>query len=310
LSGTVFSVLELGIPQFQFITTIRLLKHHQFSLIQCSSPTLIDESVLLKLPDIFCLIMIRDMYPILSRYGSLFIYSYTIMMALGIVVCIFLLQRLAHRFSVPHWVDAFLVVMAGGLIGGRVGFVIWRWDYFQENLPEMWQIWQGGLSYHTALFLGMAALAVWAALHDRPLLNYAVFFAPAFVLMTAVGWSACWLEGCAYGQETMLGILAANLPDDYGVFTVRYRTQGLGFLLTMVVLFLILRMQKNRPHSTSFYWALGAVSLIHLLISLLRGDPTVVIGSLRLDTLLNGFLVAITLLLQYVQRKDRNQGTI
>ena len=206
----------------------------------------------------------------------------------------------------PHWFDAFLVVIAAGLMGGRVGFIIWRWDYFQENLSETWQIWQGGLSYHAALFAGILALAVWAFLHRQPLLNYAAFFAPAFVLITVFGWVACWLEGCAYGQETFLGVFAADLPDDYGVFAVRYRTQLLGFLMTLAILVFILRAQKDQPPPLLFYWTLAAVSFVLLLISLLRGDPTVFIGNMRMDTLLNGLLVVISLLLllKYKQVKQ------
>ena len=30
-------------------------------------------------------------------------------------------------------------------------------------------------------------------------------------------------EGCAYGRETTLGWLAADLPDSFGVYAVRYR---------------------------------------------------------------------------------------
>ncbi len=228
-------------------------------------------------------------------------------MALGVIVSIVFLQRSARRLAITHWLDAFLVVIAGGLIGGRVGFIVWHWDYFRENPPEMWQFWQGGLSYHAALLAGIIALAVWSLLHRQPLRYYAAFFAPAFVLITAFGWVACWLEGCAYGRETLLGVLATDLPDDYGVFAVRYRTQLLGFLLTLAVLIFVFRVQKDQPRPIDFCWTLAAVSLVHFLISLLRGDPTVFIGNMRLDTFFNGLLVFISLLLllKYVHVKQK-----
>lgn len=252
--------------------------------------------------------MIVTMYPILARYGSLFVYSYTVVMALGIITGIGLIQRSSRKDLAPQWFDALLLVMVAGLIGGRFGFVIGRWDYFQEQPSEIWQFWQGGLSYQAALLTGILLLLAWAAVARRSFYRYAALFAPAFLLVTLFGWAACWFEGCAYGQETLLGLLSADLPDDYGVFAVRYQTQLIGFLLTLAALLFILWYQKERPDPEIFLLALAAVSLAHLLTSLLRADPTFILGSLRLDTLLNGLLLLFSLLLLQYTRHRRKQG--
>lgn len=248
--------------------------------------------------------MIHSMYPILARYGALFIYSYTVVMALGIMAALALTYRLSKQSPCPQWFDAWLAAMAAALVGGRIGFIVWRWDYFQQRPAEIWQIWQGGFSYTAALLSAILGLLLWSTLTGRPFYRYASLFAPAFLLITLFGWLACWLEGCAYGQETVLGLLAADLPDDYGVFAVRYRTQLLGFLLTLMAFIFILWYRKKRLNAALFLWALAAVSLVHLLTSLLRGDPTFIIGGLRLDTLLNGLFLILALgLLQYERYK-------
>jgi phosphatidylglycerol:prolipoprotein diacylglycerol transferase len=246
------------------------------------------------------------MYPILARYGSLFVYSYTVVMALGIIVSIGLINWSSRQIHYPDWFDALLVVLLAGLVGGRTGFVLWRWDYFQDQPSEAWQFWLGGLSYHTALLAGILALMGWAAVGRRSFYRYAALFTPAFVLVTVFGWAACWLEGCAYGQETVLGLLSADLPDEYGVFAVRYQTQLAGILLTLAAFLFIAWYQKERPHRYVFWMALAVVSLTHLLIDLWRGDPTLAMGRLRLTTLLNALLVLISLLLlQYERLKGK-----
>ena len=252
--------------------------------------------------------MIADMYPILARYGSIFVYSYTLVMALGIIVGICLISRSSRRIDVPGWFDALLLVLLVGLIGGRAGFVLSRWYYFQEQPSQAWQIWQGGLSYYAALLSGILALALWVGVGKRSFYRYAALFAPAFVLITVFGWIACWLEGCAYGQETVLGWLSADLPDEYGVFAVRYQTQLAGFLLSLAALLFIYWFQKEWPHRYVFWMALAVISFTHLLIDLLRGDPALAIGRLRLDTLLNVLLVAISLLLLQYERHRRKQA--
>ena len=250
--------------------------------------------------------MIVSMYPILARYGSLFVYSYTVVMSLGIIAGIGLIQRSSRQNFVPQWLDALLLVMVAGLIGGRFGFVIGSWDYFQEQPSEIWQIWQGGLSYQAALLTGILVLIGWAAIGRRSFYRYAALFAPAFLLVSLFGWAACWLEGCAYGQETLLGLLSADLPDEYGVWAVRYQTQLIGFLLTLVALLFILWYQKKRPDPDIFLLTLAAVSLTHLLTSLLRADPTFSVGSLRLDTVLNGLLLLLSLLLLQYTRQNKH----
>jgi len=247
------------------------------------------------------------MYPILARYGSLFVYSYTVVMALGIIVGIGLISWSSRHNKVPDWFDALLVVMAAGLVGGRLGFVIWRWDYFQGQPFEGWQIWNGGLSYHAALLAGIAALIGWAVVGKRSFYRYAALFAPAFVVVTIFSWAACWLDGCAYGRETVLGLLSADLADEFGVFAVRYQTQLAGILLTLIVLPFILWYQKNGPTNTVFWLALAAVSLTHLLIGLFRGDQSPASGTMRLDSLVNAVLVLLSLgLLQYERLKNKH----
>ncbi len=251
--------------------------------------------------------MIANMYPILARYGSIFVYSYTMVMALGIIVGIVLINRSSRRIDVPGWFDALLLVLLAGLLGGRAGFVLSRWDYFQDQPSQLWQIWQGGLSYYAALLAGIVALVLWAVMAKRSFYRYAALFAPAFVLITVFGWTACWLEGCAYGQETVLGWLSADLPDEYGVFAVRYQTQLTGIILSLAAFLFILWYQKDRSQRTVFWMALAIVSLTHLLAGLLRGDPTLAVGYLRLDTLLNVLLVAICLLLLQYERHRRRK---
>ena len=252
--------------------------------------------------------MINFMYPILARYGSLFIFSFTVVMALGVIIGIGLLNWLAKRKPAAGWFDVFLVLMLAALIAGRVGFIISRWDYFRDQPFQAWQLWLGGYSYHTALLGGLAALIIWAAVTKRPFYRYAALFAPALIMITFFGWAACWMEGCAYGQETILGLLTADLPDEYGVFAVRYQTQLTGMFLALTAFLFILWYQKDRPEQLVFWMALAIVSLIHLAVTLFRGDPTFTVGVWRLDTLLNVLLAAISLTLLQYERRKSNQA--
>jgi phosphatidylglycerol---prolipoprotein diacylglyceryl transferase len=269
------------------------------------------------------------MYPILHRYGPFFLYSYTVVMIVGGVLAVGLTWWQLRQRSAPGssassaqaqakglyaipalqttWFDGILVLLAAGLVGGRVGFVIGAWDYFQLHADEAWQLWQGGLSYHGALLAGGVALGIWSfwkcSVFRMPysvFLNHSLgLYAPGFALLVIFGWGACWLDGCAYGQETVPGWLAADLPDAYGVFAVRYQTQVGGMLTGLVGLLLpwgLARWLRMGNPAWLFGLTLLLVSLGHLLVGLGRGDELPLLWGWPVGLWLDGMLALMALL--------------
>ncbi|MCP4358743.1 MAG: hypothetical protein GY796_12055, partial [Chloroflexi bacterium] len=144
-------------------------------------------------------------------------------------------NRQAAHTRLSDWVDGWLIIMVFAWLGARSGFVAANWEYYQLRPSEIWLLWDGGLSYHGALLGGCIGLGLWCIWGKRPWFPYAAQFAPALALISAFGWAACWFDGCAYGLPTTLGPLAADLPDEFGVFAVRYQTQLLGIILSLGV---------------------------------------------------------------------------
>jgi phosphatidylglycerol---prolipoprotein diacylglyceryl transferase len=241
------------------------------------------------------------MYPLAGRYGPFLIYSFTLVMWLGIAAALALAAWRARVRPTPGWPDALLFSSVLALAGGRLVFVAAQWEYFQENTPEIFWLWRGGLSYHGALLAGLAALWLWSAWQKRSFGRYAALLAPSFVLLQAFGWSACWLDGCAYGRETSFGPLAAALPDHFGVVAVRYQTQLAGLIWSLAVFFIVwwrdgrIRDIGSDGQGRLFWLALLLLSAGRFLIAFGRGDPVPEAGRWRLDIWLDGSLSVISL---------------
>ncbi len=56
-----------------------------------------------------------DMYPIFYRW-LFFIYTYTVLLVLGMAAAIGLTAWLARRTPTPHWLDALLLTLLGAVV--------------------------------------------------------------------------------------------------------------------------------------------------------------------------------------------------
>jgi phosphatidylglycerol:prolipoprotein diacylglycerol transferase len=245
------------------------------------------------------------MIPIFNRMGPFLIYSYTVILSLGILVAIALSGWLAQKQQVEKWFDAVLVCLVFGVMGGRLGFVAANWDFFQERTASIPKLWQGGYSYWGALFAAILGLWLWMGItRSKSFSTYTDLLAPGFALLCAVGWLACWFEGCAYGQETTISLLAADLPDEYGIFAVRYQTQLMGILWSLIVFAFVMLTRRRWQIGQLFWLTLALLSLGNIGISALRGDPVPMFNLMRLDMTINGtsVLISVLFMLYYQNR--------
>ncbi len=247
------------------------------------------------------------MHPILTRLGPFFVYSYTTVFTLGLMASWLITQKQAVQKPLPGWQDAALTTLFAGWLGARLGFIGLNWGYFAERPSELFRLWQGGLTPYGALAGVLFGLWLWCRWGKRPFLPYATLFSPALLLLSATSWAACWAEGCAYGTETTLGPFAANLPDSFGVFAVRYQTQLLGIGLNLLLLTPLAYWPAGKlANPAIFPLTLLATNLVHFGLTFLRGDAAPLLLGWRLDSWLALlFAIAGGMLLQYGRLKSR-----
>ncbi len=225
------------------------------------------------------------MYPILWRFGAYTVYSYTVTLALGILSGVYLSYRIArHRLERPEsLLDAAFWGLLGGIIGGRAGYVGINWAYFGDHLDQAWAIWQGGLSWHGALWGGLAWIAVWYLVRRRrgpPVLNWrdlADAAAPGLALGGAWGWLGCLLTGCGYGAEAggytpPVSWFVARLPDIFGVWEERFITQPLMLGVCVLACVLLCVLGRKMPRGGLFALYLCLYALADLGVMFWRGD--------------------------------------
>ena len=240
------------------------------------------------------------MHPILFTIGKYNISSYTVLLDLGLILALVVAYLQGKRvlgsgersdMAGEAALDAGLWAIVGGILGGRIGYVLGNLEVFSENWARALRIWEGGLSFHGAFLGGLAALILVACLQSRSagqkgVLSYLLKLGDTLTLSLAVGlvfgWIACLLGGCVYGAMGE-GLGYAVLPDLYGVEASRFATQAVGASFSLILLAVFWLLRRRWPFS-------GAAFLMLLLLyftgvfflEFTRGDEAIYLSGWRL----------------------------
>lgn len=228
------------------------------------------------------------MHPVILHTEHFILYTYTVLLAGGILCGLILTWWEGKRLSgqLHHYWNAAFYALWAGIIGARGGYVLANWTYFSEHLDEMARFWKGGLSWYGGLAGGLVALGIYAGARrgkGPAFWTLADALMPALVLGSVWGWLACWMSGCAYGKPAWgPSWLLWNLPDIYGVRELRFATQPLGAGLSLVA-FVLLWLIRRRWPGPGFNFLFGLIVLggMGYLLELTRGDDTLYWGTWR-----------------------------
>lgn len=157
------------------------------------------------------------MYPELFKIGSFPVRSYGTLLVVGLLVGLWRATTLCKRRMKAepegsprriHPDALFDVAVPGlfiGIIGARILYVILHWKTtaaevgFSSRPGDIFKIWEGGLSLHGGLFLGIVYLVAYCRIKKLSVLAVADVAAPSWAIAYAIGRIGCLLNGCCYG---------------------------------------------------------------------------------------------------------------
>lgn len=138
--------------------------------------------------------------------GSLPIYWYGILIALGFMMAILYTTSRAKEFGVDP--DRMLDVIIGGSIAGIIGarayYVLFRWDYYGQNLDQIFNTRSGGLGIYGGIIVGVlfgVLMCKWRKVKVLPALDLA---AGGFLIGQCIGRWGNFVNVEAFGGNTSL----------------------------------------------------------------------------------------------------------
>ena len=245
------------------------------------------------------------MHPILFEFGPIQIRFYGLMYVIAILVGSFLIKREVRRKDIKLTEDDvmnFVLWSAlGGIIGARIYYVAFNWDYYSANLREVPAVWHGGLAIHGGLIGGILIAYLYLKRRGISFWRMADSVAPAMILGQAFGRFGNFMNGDAHGRPTVMpwgivfppeSIAGREFPNIPLHPTMLYE------MTINISIFLILWFGlRNREHKNGFIFAayLMLYSLGRFVVESFRAD-SLMMGPIRAAQAVSLTLAVATLI--------------
>ena len=205
---------------------------------------------------------INNFDPVAFQIFSIEIRWYSLAYIIGILIGWFLSKKIfISDPKINEKFDDYITYLIVGLIiGGRLGYVLfYNFDFYLNNLIDIFKIWQGGMSFHGGVIGIIISSIMFAKKNSHNVFEYldvVSFVAPIGIFFGRV---ANFINSELYGVETNVSWAVKFIQVDD---KLRHPSQLYEALFEGLILFLILMFFRNK----SFAKKPGFISGLFLLI--------------------------------------------
>lgn len=155
------------------------------------------------------------MNSVLIDLGFIEIKWYSIFIFLGLLIGGWVTLRESKRFGLSEdfMINLFFYLIPISLIGARLYYVAFNWSYYESNLMEIVQVWNGGLAIHGALIAGLLWIVAYSLKYKTNIILLLDMIVVGLIIGQAIGRWGNFFNQEAYGAETTLKFLTSlKLP--------------------------------------------------------------------------------------------------
>ncbi len=141
------------------------------------------------------------MMPYLFKIGNFELRIYSLMIITGLLICIFMAGRKMVKmgYKKEYLENMIIVVFIAALIGARIYYVIFSWEYYKDNPLEIFAVWHGGLAIHGGVIMGLIAALIYSHYLKIKVMLFGDLIAPWLILGQGLGRLGNFANGEAHG---------------------------------------------------------------------------------------------------------------
>ena len=243
------------------------------------------------------------MDPVAFKLFGIEVMWYGVLISIGVIGGTILALREAKRIGIKEddLIDLLLYAIPLALVGARLYYVIFSWEYYRNDLKEVLNFRGGGLAIHGAIISAIIVALIFTRKRKLDFWKIADACAPSLILGQAIGRWGNYLNQEAYGRPT-------DLPWGIMIDGVKVHPTFLYESVWNFVVFLFLlwyRRNRSKVSGEVFLLYLMLYSVIRFFVEGLRTD-SLMLGPIRVAQLISVIGVVITLYYLIKIRKNKD----
>lgn len=252
------------------------------------------------------------MNPVLIDLGFIKIYWYSIMILLGVFIGGSLIIKESKKFKFPedYMVNLILYTVVFGIIGARLYYVAFNWNYYSNNIIDIFKVWEGGLAIHGGILFGLLTIIIYTKKYGVKTFRMLDIIVVGLIIGQAIGRWGNFFNGEAHGGATTLEFLQGLfipqfIIDGMNIHGVYYHPtflyESLWCLIGFVVLFIFRKTYYNKiGQTTGLYLIWYGVG--RFLIEAMRTD-SLMLGNIKMAQIVSILFVIIGIVIFIIKGK-------
>lgn len=138
--------------------------------------------------------------------GEMSIKWYGAIIAFGFLLAVLFGGRQAYkwRMSIDKMLDVLIFGTIGGILGARLYYVAFEWDYYANHLDEVFAIWHGGLAIYGGIIGGILAAYITCKFNKLNFYNLLDLAGMSLLIGQGIGRWGNFMNQEAFGTNTSL----------------------------------------------------------------------------------------------------------
>ena len=245
--------------------------------------------------------------------GDLSLHYYGMLIALGVLLGVFLAMKRESRLGLAKatTIDLALVGVPAALVGARLYYVAFSWDFYKDDLWKILSVREGGMAIYGGVLAALLAGWIFSRVRKVPFASLADLAAPSLALGQAVGRWGNFVNQEAYGYAVTDPALcrfpiAVFIEADGRWHLATFFYESAWCFLIVAFILLMERKGRLRRPGDAFLWYLLLYGAERAVVEGLRTD-SLMLGPVRVSQLLAA-LLALGSLTALILRARRKKG--
>ena len=226
---------------------------------------------------------------------------YGIFIGIGAMLAITLGEKLGKKNGLKEGLitDFAIYALIFGILGARLYYVIFEWDYYSNHLDEILSIRNGGLAIYGGILTGIVVATIFSKIKKVSLVKILDSIAPGVVLAQGIGRWGNFTNGEAHGEVT--NVPWAILVDGKRVHPTFLYESIIDVSIFLLLYFYFDKKKKFDGQITALY--LIFYGLGRFFVEGMRTD-SLYLGPIRISQLVSLVLVVCGVVYFVIKRKD------